>query len=124
MNNDFARVRAMAARSLMFAWWSRLMAGLQVAWRASIVGGRLTRLASGIESASSSDRLRWCATAIAVASAAQLVVRPLMPATVVPAIPAVCFLALAAGGAVIAWNAEAFHHAWGNSRWARLIRRL
>jgi hypothetical protein len=72
-------------------------------------------------------RLRWWATMIAVAAAGHVVLRSFMSSTVAPAMPLGLYLVIAAAGALIAWQAEAFHRAWfgswvlGLGSWARKL---
>lgn len=123
MTSDFERVRAAAARSMVGQALRSTTAAIRAAWGASMAGQSLQRLIRPFATEPPARRLQCCATAIAIAIAVHLVFRALMPATVVPALPAPLMLAVAALAAAAAWQADAVHRAWVQSALSRLFDR-
>jgi hypothetical protein len=123
MSGDFARVRAVAARSRASRVVSTTTATVQAAWRSSAVGGWLVAWTHRLSSASPAERVRWAATAIAVAAGAHLILRSVMPPVLAPALPAPLVVAVAGWSAIMAWKASAVATAWRRSRLSRLFDR-
>lgn len=112
MTHDFDRVRQSAHTSALATAGRRAITVTAAAWSSSAVGGWWTDTRDAFARATPPRRLRWWAITIAVACATHLVLRPLMSSTVAPAMPPGLYILIAASGAVIAWQAEAFHRAW------------
>jgi hypothetical protein len=120
LSDDFERVRVIAARSRIARVLSITEATVEAAWRTSAIGRRLKPLMGRLAVTAPPDRVRWCATALAVAAVAHLALRSLMSSTIAPALPAAVALTIAAGSTLVAWQAGAFHRAWPGSRLSRL----
>jgi hypothetical protein len=123
MTRDFEHTRAAAAQSLAGRALPRFMAAAGTAWTTSVIGQSLRRATQPLATASSAELVRWCATAIAIAAMAHLMLRAMMPATVAPSLPAVVIVALAAIAATAAWKADTVSRAWQHSRLSRLFNR-
>jgi hypothetical protein len=122
VSHDFERVRVIAAQSGIARVLSITGATVETAWRTSAIGRRLEPLVGRLAVTAPADRVRWCATALAVAAIAHLVLRSLMSLTIAPALPVAVILTVAAGSTLVAWQADAFHRAWHGSQLARLGR--
>jgi hypothetical protein len=124
MSADFDEVRATAAQSMAGRVARRTGTAVRAAWETSFVGRSLASFHRGLVSAPFADRLRLCATTIAIAAAGHLVLTVFMPVSVAPALPAVLLVAsVAALSAIVSWQAVAVERAWRHSRLSRLLRR-
>jgi hypothetical protein len=119
MTGDFHNVREAGAESWIGRGVAALRARFAAAWRTSRLGNALGRAEVSWTAQARAARIRWVATTISVAAVAHLAMRPLMSPTVIPAMPAVLFVFVAIGTAIVAWQAEAFERAWRQSRFAR-----
>ena len=124
MTDDFQRVRQHARTSAIATAGRRLIAVVTAAWTASAMGGWWTAATGACARATPAARLRWSAVAMAVAAAVHVVLRSFLSSTVAPAMPLGLYVVMAAGGALIAWQADAFHRAWHGSRVSRLFKSL
>jgi hypothetical protein len=122
MTDDFLRLREHARTSAIATASRRLIAAATAAWTTSAVGGWWAATIRPFAGAAAAARLRWSAIAIAVAAAGHVVLRSFLSPTVAPAMPLGLYVVIAMGGAVIAWQAEAFHRAWRGSRASRVFK--
>jgi hypothetical protein len=123
MSDEFERVRASARHSRL----GRLAAAARdttiAAARSSNTAAAIRRASQAFIATPSAGRLRVVALALAVASAAHLLIRGVMSEAVVPAVPAAVFVVAGVLGALVAWQPGSFITAWRTSRVARLWRR-
>lgn len=123
MTRDFDQVRAVAGQSLAGRTLRSAVAIVGAAWATAIVGRTARAVRRRFAAAPPGQQLRWWATVFAIAATVHLMFRAFMAATVVPALPAPLVLAFAATMVITAWQAEAVHRAWRQSRLARLFDR-
>ena len=119
MTDDFDNVRDAGARSWIGRGVAAVRARLAAAWRTSRLASTLSHANADWAAHTRAARIRWVATTISVAALAHLAMRPLLLPTVVPAMPALLFVFVAIGAAIVAWQANAFEQAWRQSRFAR-----
>jgi hypothetical protein len=122
MQSDFDAVRRVFAESIAGRLLAGVVAAVRAAWRTSATGRAARLIGTALSSASTADRLASIAIAVSIAAAAQVGLGRLMPRTVVPGLPAMVFVLIAAFAAGIAWQSEAIAAAWPQSRLARWIR--
>lgn len=123
MTRDFDKVRTVASHSLGGRAFTSVNAAVTAAWANSAARHAVQRLSGRLLRTSAAQRLRCCAWAIAIATALHLVLRTLMPATVVPAVPITLIVVVVAFAVVTAWQAERLQRAWRHSRLSRLFAR-
>lgn len=112
MTGDFGRVRDAATHSWLFRRAGAVTELLIAAWRSSRVGSTVDASLASLADVGTAQRIRWIATAIAIAAVAHLAIRSTLASTVVPALPALLIAGVAVFGAVVAWQADAFARAW------------
>ena len=123
MTRDFVRVRFAASQSIAGRALRRIVVIVGAAWATAVTGQSVRTISRRFAALPPAQRLRWAATVVAIAAALHLIFRAVMPAAVVPALPAALVLAFAAIAAMTAWRAESVHRAWRQSRLARLFGR-
>jgi hypothetical protein len=123
MSDDFERVRARARHSRLGRFAGATRNTTIAAARSSNIAAAMRRASQEFIATTSAGRLRWVALALAVASAAHLLIRSVMSEAVVPALPAAVFVAAGVLSALVAWQPGSFITAWHTSRVARLWRR-
>lgn len=95
---------------------------MRAAWRSSQMSRRAGAVRAAVVATPAPLQWRWCAVAIAVAAAGHLALRSVMPATVVPALPAPLLIGVAIIAAAVASQPSAFECAWRSSRLGVLLR--
>jgi hypothetical protein len=121
MTHDFERVRQSARTSAIAGAGCRVIAAVTSAWASSAVAGRWRHASDAFRHSPPPARLRWWAIAIGAAAVAHVGLRALMSSTVAPAMPMAVYIAIAAGSALVAWQAQGFQRAWHGSRLSRLF---
>lgn len=122
MTGDFERVRHSAQASVIARTGRRVIDIATTAWGTSAVGGWWTRTGHAFARATPVIRLRWWAITIGVGAVTHVVLRSFMSSTVAPAMPLGLYAVIAAGSAVVAWQADAFSRAWRGSRVSRAFK--
>jgi hypothetical protein len=122
VSGDFPRVQESAAGSRLAGLAEHARQIFLNAWRTSAVGAYCRAQWQPFRTATGPARIRWCATALAVAAAGHLGLRLLLSPTVAPGLPAPIVAGMVIAAAGVARKAEAFDRAWRHSRLARLVR--
>lgn len=123
MNSDFQRTNAALASSTPGRLMNFLDDALRSAWRDSSTGAFSRFIGQAWKASPSTTLIRGVAVMVMIAAAMQPLLMRLMPATVVPAMPAFVFVVLAMVAACAAWQPAAIASAWSTSAAARLFRR-
>jgi hypothetical protein len=112
MNREFPRATRAARESILGRTMMKSLELIAAAWGTSVVRAWSLGSHDRFVSTTAPARLRWTATTIATAAVAHLALRQLLSSTVAPALPMIFIAGIAAGAAIVAWQAEAFERAW------------
>ena len=123
MNDDFERTNSALASSVPGRAVSFLDDRIRSAWRDSSTGAVSRSIGRTLKASPSTMWIRAGSLAVMIASGIQPLLMRAMPATVVPAMPAVVFVVIAMFAGFAAWQPGAIASAWSTSAAARLFRR-
>jgi hypothetical protein len=117
--DDFLEVRRVTAESVQ----GRIVLGAvgvaRRSWRHSLLRTFAANTYHGLKEASTIERTRLVAVAVAIGVTVNVISRLVMPAYSAPGIPIALLIAIGAVAAAVAAAPEAFVMAWRESRFAR-----